>query len=101
MELDGLKVVHSGLDDAAADLAGIVARIDARLGRLGRLDQDLAPLRQAWVGDAQQAYVVAKRRWDGAVAEMRDLLQQASRQVTQSNSSYRTADARGARAFDL
>jgi WXG100 family type VII secretion target len=98
MELDGLKVVHSGLDDAAADLAGIVARIDARLGRL---DQDLAPLRQAWVGDAQQAYVVAKRRWDGAVAEMRDLLQQASRQVTQSNSSYRTADARGARAFDL
>jgi 6 kDa early secretory antigenic target len=98
MELDGLKVVHSGLDDAAADLAGIVARIDARLARL---DQDLAPLRQAWVGDAQQAYVVAKRRWDGAVAEMRDLLQQASRQVTQSNSSYRTADARGARAFDL
>jgi 6 kDa early secretory antigenic target len=98
MELDGLKVVHAGLDDAAADLAGIVARIDARLGRL---DQDLAPLRQAWVGDAQQAYVVAKRRWDGAVAEMRDLLQQASRQVTQSNSSYRTADARGARAFDL
>lgn len=98
MELDGLKVVHSGLEGTAEDLARIVARIDARLARL---DRDLQPLRQAWVGDAQGAYVVAKRRWDGAIAEMRGLLQQTSRQVVQSNASYRAADARGARAFDL
>jgi len=98
MELDGLKVVHSGLERAADDLLGIVARIDARLGRL---EQDLEPLRRAWVGDAQETYVVAKRRWDGAIAEMRDLLRQTSQQVTHANSSYRAADARGAHAFDI
>jgi len=98
MELDGLRVVHSGLDRAADDLNAIVGRIEARLQDL---DHDLGPLRSAWVGDAQESYRGAKLRWDTAVGEMRDLLCQASLQVAQSNSSYRGADARGARAFDL
>lgn len=98
MELDGLKVVHAGLDQAAADLMDVVNRIDARLQRL---EQDLEPLRSAWVGGAQEAYAVAKRRWDGAIAEMRDCLQVTSRQVAQSNAEYGAADARGARAFDI
>lgn len=98
MELDGLKVVHAGLDQAADDLRGVVGRID---GRLQQLDRDLAPLRTAWVGDAQQAYAAAKLRWDGAITQMRDLLEQTSQQVTRSNASYRAADARGARSFEI
>ena len=98
MELDGLKVVHAGLDRAADDLMAIVGRIDARLQRLAH---DLEPLRVNWIGDAQQSYAAAQRRWDAAIAEMRDLLRQASQQVAQSNSSYRAADARGAQAFDI
>jgi WXG100 family type VII secretion target len=98
MELDGLKVVHAGLDRAAEDLVGVVDRIDRRLEQL---EQELRPLRTAWVGEAQQAYAVAKQRWDTAIAEMRDLLLDTSHQVARSNSSYREADARGARAFDL
>ena len=98
MELDGLRVVHAGLDRAAGDLMGIVGRIDARLQLLAH---DLEPLRVSWVGDAQHSYTAAQRRWDAAIAEMRDLLRQASQQVARSNSSYRAADARGARAFDI
>jgi early secretory antigenic target protein ESAT-6 len=98
MELDGLKVIHLGLDSAAEDLVGIVDKIDARLQRL---EQDLQPLRAAWAGEAQLAYVGAKQRWDAAITEMRDLLRHTSEQVTLSNSSYRAADARGARAFDI
>jgi WXG100 family type VII secretion target len=98
MELDGLKVIHLGLDSAAEDLVGIVDRIDARLQQL---EHDLQPLRAAWVGEAQLAYVAAKQRWDAAITEMRDLLLHTSQQVTLSNSSYRAADARGARAFDI
>lgn len=98
MELDQLLVNHAGLDAAADDLMGVVARIDERMQTL---DRELAPLRRHWVGEAQQAYVVAKARWDAAIAEMRDLLALTSRQVTQSNAEYRAADARGARAFDL
>jgi WXG100 family type VII secretion target len=96
MELDGLRVDHLGLDQAADDLRTIVDRIGTRMGRL---DEELAPLRTQWVGEAQQAYTVAKARWDGALDEMRDLLRVASLQVAQANADYRAADARGARAF--
>lgn len=98
MELDGLKVNHAGLDQAAGDLMSIVNRIDARMNHL---EQELNPLRTSWIGDAQQAYTVAKQRWDGAITEMRDLLHSTSQQVTQSNAEYRAADARGARSFDI
>jgi WXG100 family type VII secretion target len=53
MELDGLKVNHAGLDQAADDLMGIVNKIDARMNHL---EQELNPLRSNWIGDAQQAY---------------------------------------------
>lgn len=96
MDLDGLRVNHAGLDGAADDLMRIVNRIDARMNEL---EQELAPLRSSWIGDAQEAYAVAKARWDGALTEMRDLLLSTSRQVTLSNSEYRAADARGARSF--
>jgi 6 kDa early secretory antigenic target len=98
MELDGLKVVHAGLEQAAADLMDIVNAIDARLRRL---EQELGPLSSAWIGEAQAAYTYAKTRWDLAVVEMRDHLRRTSLQVAQSNAEYRAADARGARAFDL
>jgi early secretory antigenic target protein ESAT-6 len=98
MDLDALRVNHAGLDRAADDLVRIVARIDARMSRL---EQELRPLRSGWLGDAQQSYTVAKQRWDGAISEMRDLLQSTSAQVVTSNADYRAADARGARAFDF
>ena len=64
MNLDGLRVDHAGLDAAADDLHRTVNDIDARLNRL---EQELSPLRSDWTGNAQQAYVAAKARWDGAI----------------------------------
>jgi early secretory antigenic target protein ESAT-6 len=98
MDLDGLRVNHAGLDQAAEDLRGIVDKISARMNEL---EQDLAPLRASWVGEAQQAYTVAKARWDGAIHEMKDLLSATSRQVRLSNAEYQAADTRGARSFDI
>ena len=98
MELDGLKVNHAGLDQAADDLMSIVNKIDARMNHL---EQELDPLRSSWIGDAQQAHTMAKHRWDGAIHEMKDLLHSTSQQVTLSNAEYRAADARGARSFEL
>jgi WXG100 family type VII secretion target len=77
---------------------GIVNKIDARMNQL---EQGLAPLRSHWIGEAQQAYAAAKLRWDGAIEEMRDLLDRTARQVTLANSAYRAADARGARSFEI
>lgn len=98
MTLDGLRVNHAGLDTAAEDMSRTVKEID---GRLNRLEQELAPLRGQWAGNAQQAYEAARARWDLAIKEMRDLLQETSRTVTQSNAEYRAADQRGAASFDI
>ena len=98
MTLDGLRVNHAGLDTAAEDMSRTVKEID---GRLNRLEQELAPLRSQWAGNAQQAYEAAKTRWDLAIKEMRDLLEETSRTVTQSNAEYRAADQRGAASFDI
>lgn len=98
MTLDGLRVDHAGLDTAAEDMSRTVREID---GRLNRLEQELAPLRSQWAGNAHRAYEAAKSRWDLAIKEMRDLLEETSRTVTQSNAEYRAADQRGAAAFDI
>ena len=98
MTLDGLRVNHAGLDTAAQDLARTVNQID---DRLNRLEQELAPLRSDWTGQAQQAYEIAKARWDAAMHEMKTLLQETSNAVHQSNAEYRAADQRGAAAFGI
>ncbi len=96
MSVDGLRVNHAALDGAADDLGRAVKQID---DRLNRLESELAPLRSDWTGQAQQAYIVAKAKWDGAMQEMRNLLQETSVGVTQSNADYRSADQRGAASF--
>ena len=98
MNLDGLRVNHAGLDQAAEDLYNGVKAID---DRMNRLEGELAPLRSDWTGSAQQAYTTAKAKWDGAIQEMRDLLADTSAQVHQSNAEYKAADQRGAAAFDI
>ena len=87
---------HAGLDRAAEGLHAAVRRIDERLDRL---ETELAPLRADWSGEAQQAYEVARRRWDQAMREMRDVLDSTGRTVVESNGAYRSADLRGAAAF--
>ena len=98
MSLDGLRVNHAGLDNAAEDMYRTVKDID---DRLNRLEQELAPLRSDWTGNAQQAYTTAKAKWDWAIKEMRDLLDETSRTVYQSNAEYKAADQRGAASFDI
>ncbi len=97
MNLDGIRVHHAGLEQAAQDLRDTVTRIDTRMNQL---EGELNPLRHGWAGNARTAYDGAKARWDAAIAEMRDLLAQTSGAVQQSNAEYLAADARGARAFE-
>lgn len=97
MTFDGIRVRHSALDQAAADMHATVKAID---DRMNRLESELEPLRSDWHGQAQSAYVVAKAKWDTAIQEMRDLLDQSHRTVQDSNAEYMAADRRGAAQFD-
>lgn len=94
--LDGLRVDHAGLDQAASDLYEGVKKID---GRLNRLEQELSKLSADWVGEGRGAYGTAKARWDAAMQEMKDLLDDTSKTVYQSNQEYRDADLRAAARF--
>ncbi len=98
MNMDGLRVNHAGLDKAAEDLYSGVKKID---DRMNRLESELAPLKSDWSGQAQASYVTAKAKWDAALRDMRDLLDQTSKTVHQSNAEYRAADMRGANSFDI
>lgn len=97
-DLDGLRVEHAALDAAAADMDETVRRMD---DRLDRLEADLAPLRSQWAGAQQEAYRAAKAQWDGAMRQMRNLLDESHRTVCSANLDYVAADNRGASRFEL
>ena len=98
MNLDGIRVRHGALDQAAADMYNTVKAID---DRMNRLESELEPLRSDWHGQAQEAYRIAKAKWDWAIQEMRDLLDESHQTVYQSNAEYMAADRRGAAQFEL
>ena len=98
MNLDGIRVQHAALDQAAADMFDTVKRIDERMNKL---EDELAPLKSDWHGNAQQAYTTAKAKWDWAIQEMRDLLDESHKTVYQSNAEYMAADKRGAAQFEI
>lgn len=98
MNLDGIRIDHAGLEQAAADLHTTVKAID---DRMNRLENELSALRSDWDGQAQGAYHAAKSTWDTAILEMRNLLDETSRTVSQSNADYAAADRRGAAAFEI
>lgn len=96
MSFDGIKVNHAALDQAASDMLQTVKDID---DRMNRLESELAPLKSDWAGNAQNAYQIAKQKWDTAISEMRDLLNETHQTVGMSNQEYADADKRGAAAF--
>jgi len=98
MTLDGIRVRHGALDQAAADMYQTVKAIDERMNNL---ESELEPLRSQWHGQAQESYRIAKAKWDWAIQEMRDLLDQSHQTVYQSNAEYMAADRRGAAQFEL
>ncbi|NYI99407.1 WXG100 family type VII secretion target [Nocardioides thalensis] len=98
MTLDGIRVNHEALDQAARDMYQTVKDID---DRMNRLESELNPLKSQWLGNQPQAYNTAKAKWDWAIREMRDLLDDSQRTVYQSNDEYRAADHRGAARFEI
>ncbi|GAA4814926.1 WXG100 family type VII secretion target [Nocardioides caeni] len=94
--LDGLRVNHTALDAAAANMYETVKKMD---GSLNALEQDIAPKVATWSGDQRDAYTESKAAWDWAMQELRDLLDRTHSTVYESNADYMAADRRGAARF--
>jgi early secretory antigenic target protein ESAT-6 len=55
---------------------------------LGRLDAEVDLLKGAWSGAALEAYEVAQRQWRATMTEMKDGLEQFSRDTVATASDY-------------
>lgn len=98
MTFDGIRVNHTRVEQASEEMLVKVGDIDRRMDRL---EAELEPLRSQWMGNAQEQYRVSKAKWDHAISEMRDLLAKSAQTVSDSNTEYKNADARGAAQFEI
>lgn len=97
MMTDNLKVEHGSLDMAAGDLAGSAKTIQDRLDQLeSDIKGKVAP---NWTGEANNAFIEAKAKWDQGMHELRALLATIGTNVGTANDAYRATDARGASRF--
>jgi len=93
--LDGLRVKHSALDAAAANMYETARRMN---DILDRLESDARPYVQTWseTSAQRQSWDQSKAAWDWAMKELLDLLDGVSTTTYDSNANFMAADKRGA-----
>lgn len=91
-----LKVGHAALDDASAGLRSAAAGIETTLDDLARRIAGRAP---EWTGQASDSFEEARRRWDAAMRDMKEVLHAIGLAVASANDQYRSAEAANARRF--
>nr|WP_239684069.1 WXG100 family type VII secretion target [Leucobacter musarum] len=64
-----------------------------------RLESEVAKLRGAWSGEAQNSYDVAQRQWTQSLNELQSLLERISSNTEQIAQAYNASDARNAGRF--
>lgn len=77
--------------DAEGGLSGTVASLQGRLDELGGFVNSVCA---NWEGDEQAIYRDIQSRWDGAAAEVRDILAQIRTTLGQTTESVDTMRAR-------
>jgi WXG100 family type VII secretion target len=85
---DKIKVSGARIDA----LVGEMARVHDEMGRaLDELKASLDVLSERWNGEAQQAYALAQREWNGSMQQLHDELDRARRNTQTSNDAFANA----------
>jgi WXG100 family type VII secretion target len=79
---NGYKMQFGAVDAAGADLVAGAGNIE---NKLNDMENALKPLQADWTGSASEAYVQAKAQWNSALTEMKALLHDIGRQVSQDS----------------
>lgn len=79
---NGYKMQFGAVDAAGADLVGSAGNIE---NKLNDMENALKPLQANWTGSASEAYIQAKAQWNTALTEMKALLNDIGRQVSQDS----------------
>lgn len=89
--VDGYKVNFGAVDTAGSDLVTSANNIATKLDTM---ETNLRPLQADWTGAASEAYVQAKAKWNAALTEMKVLLNDIGRQVTQDAAEAQSNETR-------
>ncbi|QGH70460.1 WXG100 family type VII secretion target [Pseudactinotalea sp. HY158] len=90
------KANFGAIEAAAADIQTGAGGIETRLSEM---DSALQPLRADWTGAAAESYQQAKAQWSSAITDMKLLLSDIGRAVSQGNADYQNAEQRNAQRF--
>ncbi len=91
-----IVVNHGVLETATTDLSGDAAYLQQTLDEL---DAQVRALSANWEGEAQQAYLTAKRQWTESMTNIRQTLNSISTLLGATNDRFRTIDQQGAAMF--
>lgn len=89
MSGNGYKMNFGTVDAAGADLVGGANNI---ANKLDEMENALKPLQADWTGSASEAYVQAKAQWNSALTEMKALLNDIGRQVSQDSADAQSTE---------
>ena|SRR5919108_6402614 len=90
---DYTRAVFGSLQAGEADFASIYSQLQSTISTL---DAQLRSSLSLWDGQAQQAYYVAKARWDAAMANMAMVLNNLRAVIGEANVNYTTTEAANA-----
>ena len=88
---NGYKMNFGTVDTAGTDLVRGAGNIETKLGNM---EDALKPLQADWTGAASEAYVQAKAKWNQALTEMKVLLHDIGRQVSQDSQDGQANETR-------
>jgi len=88
---NGYKMQFGAVDTAGTDLVAGAGKIE---NKLNDMENALKPLQADWTGEASEAYIQAKAQWNSALTEMKVLLNDIGRQVSQDSADAQSTENR-------
>lgn len=96
-ESDEIAVNFASLTKAAEDIQGAINKLGAELDGL---ETGVQPLVASWDGPAKASYLVRKREWDSASADLTQLLTSIKGAVLRSADIMSAQEAKNASLFE-
>ncbi|NEA68410.1 WXG100 family type VII secretion target [Streptomyces sp. SID12488] len=84
--------IHHDYGQAERSMADMQDQSDAIAGIIEQLNQDLAALKETWIGDDRDVYTDVQAKWDGAVTNIRTLLHNHSGLLEKISADYRHSE---------
>lgn len=93
---ENIAVEYDQLDGAATIIKNRAIDIE---DKLNQMEKRMLARKDEWTGDASNAFDECRADWEGAMNDMKNVLNDIGHQVGLSNQEYQAAEAANARRF--